>query len=71
MLDVFGDEGEEDDAHGPEGLHDAPGQRAVLVREQLHHHRVGHTLEALKKKKAGTSSKLKPGGSRILPVRRS
>jgi hypothetical protein len=47
MLDIFGDQCQQDDPQGPESLDDAPGQGAVLRREQLHHHRVGDALKAL------------------------
>ena len=50
VLDVLCDEGEQDDSHGPEGFHHTPGHRPVLVREQLHHHRVGDALETLEVK---------------------
>ena len=38
VLDILCNEGEDDDAHGPEGLDDTPGHGAVSGSEQLQDH---------------------------------
>jgi hypothetical protein len=44
VLDVLGDEGQDDDTHGPEALDHAACHRPVRRPEQFQHHGVCDTL---------------------------